>query len=301
VVVADQVTGTLVYREPYELSDQAYASIAVVQVVNGAVVVLGNVRFDNPGPVPIPFQVRLDMSRLDPTLDTQLWAVVVDGNDAWVTPDGVAVVTNGAPSADVLVTLTFQPDLLQGQVTGFTVGAGSDLSAEAVSMTWVLNASTLDIVGFDSRLVAAADPIPFAVPFSVSDLDEGASYIAASFVYDGESTWDTEDGTPVITQGNPVSDVTVTVAQITTPAPSASPSPVATPTPVPTPPADSGGFNPLWLLIALAVIIGLIVIFFVMRRNQDEETPPTTDGETPPTDDTSDAGTGTGQHGGGTG
>jgi len=260
----------LVYREPYQLSNQAYASVAVVQVIDGAVVVLGNVRIDNPGPVPIPFQVRLNVDLLDPSVGTELWAMVVDGNDAWVTPDGVAVVTNGAPSADVLVRLTFQPDLLQGQVTGLTVGAGSDLSAEAVSMTWVLNATTLDIIGFDSRLVAGADPIPFAVPFSVADLDEGGSYIAASFVYDGESTWDTEDGTPVITQGNPVSDVTVTVAQITTPAPSASPSPspIATQTPVPTPSADSGGLNPLWLLIALAVIIGAIVIFFVMRRNE---------------------------------
>ena len=174
-------------------------------------------------------------------------------------------------------------------------------------MTWVLNAATLDIIGFDSRLVAGADPIPFAVPFSVADLDEGGSYIAASFVYDGESTWDTEDGTRVITQGNPVSDVTVTVAQITTPSPSAppSPSPIATQTPVLTPPADSGGLNPLWLLIALAVVIGLIVIVIVMRRNQSDETPPT-DGattpaveETPATDDSADAGSGTGQHGGG--
>jgi uncharacterized lipoprotein YbaY len=294
VVVADQVTGTLVYREPYQLSNQAYASIAVVQVIDGAVVVLGNARFDNPGAVPIPFQVRLNMELLDPTVDTHLWAIVVDGNDAWVTPEGFAVVTNGAPSADVLVPLTFRPDLLQGQVTGFTIGAGSELSSEAVSMTWVLNATTLDIIGFDSRLVAGADPIPFSVPFSVADLDEGTSYIASSFVYDGESTWDTEDGTPVITEGNPVSDVTVTVSAVTAPAPSAAPSAAPTPvaTPVPTPPTDGGGgVNPLWVLLALALIVGLIVIFFVMRRNKEPET-------APPADDVS---SGTGQHGGGAG
>jgi len=291
VVVADQVAGTLVYREPYELSNQAYASVAVVQVINGAVVVLGNVRFDNPGPVPIPFQVRLNMSLLDPTLDTELWAIVVDGNDAWVTPEGVAVVTNGAPSADVLVPLTFRPDLLQGQVTGFTVGAGSELSSEAVSMTYVLNASTLQIIGFDSRLVAGADPIPFSVPFSVADLDEGGSYVAESFVYDGESTWNTVDGTPVITQGNPVSDVTVTVSPVTTPPPTAAPTQTPAATPVPTPPADNGGgLNPLWILIALAVIAAVIVIVVVMRRNQANETPP------PPP---ADAGSGTGGHGGG--
>jgi hypothetical protein len=268
------------------------------------------------------------MNLLDPTLDTHLWAAVVDGNDAWVTPEGVAVVTNGAPSADVLVPLTFRPDLLMGEVTGVTVGAGSDLSDEAVSMTYVLNATTLEVIGFDSRLVAGADPIPFSVPFSVTDLDEGASYVASSFVYDGESTWDTDTPVPVITQGNPMSDVTVTVSQVTTPPPSPAPTPVVTPaptpaaTPVPTPPADGGGgLNPLWLLLALAVIIGVAVIIFVMRRNQadsgDEppsETPAEPPGETPPGETTpsesppsetpadppADAGSGTGQHGGGT-
>jgi uncharacterized lipoprotein YbaY len=311
VVVPDQVAGTLVYREPYELSSAAYASVAVVQVIDGAVVVLGSARFDNPGPVPIPFQVRLNQELVDLTVQAQLWAIVVDGNDAWVTAEGVAVATLGAPTADVLVRLSFRPDVLNGQVTGVTVGAGSELSAEAVSMTYVLNASTLQIIGFDSRLVAGADPIPFAVPFSVADLDEGQAYIAESFVYDGQSTWTTVDGTPVITSGNPMSDVTVTVSQITTPPPTPAPTSAPTPAPsaAPTPPADTGGINPLWLLLALAGIIGLIVIFLVMRRNDsdetpntDEEAPPAEDTppaeEAPPAEDTSDD-VDTGQHGGG--
>ena len=141
-------------------------------------VVVGSQRLNNPGPVPIAFSVPLNADLFDPAATAQLWAIVVDGNDAWVTPEGVAVATNGAPSDGIVVRLTFRPDALEGQVTGFTVGAGSDLSAEAVSMTWVLNATTLVIVGFDSRLVAGADPIPFAVPFSVTNLDAGAAYVA---------------------------------------------------------------------------------------------------------------------------
>jgi uncharacterized lipoprotein YbaY len=290
VVVPSQVTGTLVYREPYVLSDQAYASVAVVQIIDGDVVVLGTARFDNPGAVPIPFQVRFNQAPVDMNVQAQLWAIVVDGDDAWVTPEGVPVATLGAPAADVLVPLSFRPDLLEGQVTGVTVGAGSDLSAEAVSMTYVLNATTLEIVGFDSRMVAGADPIPFAVAFSVADLDEGASYVASSFVYDGESTWDTDEGTPVITQGNPISDVTVTVSPVTAPAPSPSPTPIATPTPAPTataaptpPPDGGGGLDPLWLLLALAAIIGVIVVIFAMRRNQES-------GGEPPTQAGDDAG-----------
>jgi len=266
----------------------------VVQVVGEDVVVVGSQRLPNPGPVPIAFNVPLNADLFDPTATAQLWAIVVDGNDAWVTPEGVAVATNGAPSDGIVVRLTFRPDALEGQVTGFTVGAGSDLSGEAVSMTWVLNATTLAIVGFDSRLVAGADPIPFAVPFSVTNLDEGAAYVAESFVYDGAATWTTVDGTPVITQGNPISDVTVTVSAIT-PFPSASPA-AATPTPAPTasvapvPPPDSGGgFNILWLLLALIVIGVVVAIIILMRRNQEEESEPTGD----------DAGSGTGQHGGG--
>ena len=126
-----------------------------------------------------------------------------------------------------------------------------DLSADAIAITWVLDATTLAIVGFDDVNASGLDPIPFSVAFSVSNLELNQDYIATAFVYDGDNTWNSPTGVPVITNGNPLSDVTVTVAQITPFAsaslgPSVAPTPAATPAPVP--PAGGGGIDPLVLV-----------------------------------------------------
>ena len=222
--------------------------------------------------MPIAFDVPLDQAALDPTVDAQLWAVIHDGDNAWITPAGVAVATNGAPSQGIVVPLTFRPDLLEGEVTGTIVGAGPDLSADSIAITWILDATTLAIVGFDDVDAVGLDPIPFAVAFSVSDLEPNQDYIASSFVYDGDSTWTNAVGVPVITNGNPLSDVTVTVAQITpfasaSPGPSVAPSPAASAAPVP--PAGGGGIDPL-VLVLLLVVIGAVAagVIVYMRRDQ---------------------------------
>jgi uncharacterized lipoprotein YbaY len=267
------VSGTLVYREGAQLTSEAVAEIAVVQVIgrNGTVVVVGRQQIVDPGQQPIAFNVPLDQAVLDTTVDTELWALITDGSNAWTTPEGVFVATNGAPSQNVLVPLTFRPDVLEGEVTGTIVGAGPGLSGDAIAITWVLNATTLAIVGFDDVNAAVLDPIPFSVPFSVTNLEANQGYIATSFVYDGESTWDSDTGVPVITNGNPLSDVTVTVAQVT-PFASASPSPsvavTPAPTAAPTPPASGGGgIDPLWILLIGAAIGGVVIgAIYVMRR-----------------------------------
>jgi uncharacterized lipoprotein YbaY len=268
------VSGTLIYREPAQLTDQAVASIAVVQVIgrNATVVVVGKLQITNPGQVPIVFDVPLDQAALDPTVDAELWAIITDGEKAWVTAEGVAVATNGAPSQGVVVPLTFRPDLAEGEVTGNIVGAGPDLSADAIAITWVLDATTLAIVGFDDVNASGLDPIPFSVAFSVSNLEINQDYIASSFVYDGDNTWTNAVGVPVITNGNPLSDVTVTVAQVTpfasaSPGASVAPTPAATPAPVP--PAGGGGIDPL-VLVLLLVVVGAVAagVIVYMRRDQ---------------------------------
>ena len=268
------VSGTLVYREGAQLTDAAVASIAVVQVIgrNGTVVVIGKVQMDNPGQVPIAFDVPLDQAALDPTVDAELWAIITDGDRAWITSEGVAVATNGAPSQGVVVPLTFRADLLEGEVTGNIVGAGPDLSTDAIAITWVLNASTLAIVGFDDVDAYGLDPIPFAVAFSVTDLDPNQGYIATSFVYDGESQWTNQVGVPVITNGNPIADVTVTVEQLTpfaTATPGLpTPSPIPTPAATPAPPPASGGMDPLWILLIVLVVGGGIGAVVLLNRRQ---------------------------------
>jgi uncharacterized lipoprotein YbaY len=249
------------------------AEIVVVQVVgrDNTVVVVGRQTIKNPGPVPISFNVTLDQTILDTTVDTQLWALITDGDNACTTAEGVAVATNGAPSQGVLVPLTFRPDLMEGVVTGTITGAGTDLSPDALSVTWLLDSTTLAIVGFDTSLASGLDPIPFSVPFSVADLDRTQAYEIQAFVYDGPNTWTTSQGVPVITNGAPISDVAVTVEQIT-PFPSATPGASVAPTPAPSPTAPStgggGGLDPLWILLIGAAIGGAVIGgIYLMRRS----------------------------------
>jgi uncharacterized lipoprotein YbaY len=267
------VSGTLVYRERIALSSSAVAEIAIVQQIgpNKTVTLVGRQSINSPGDVPIAFNVQLDQSVLDTTADAQLWALITDGDNAWTTPAGVAVATNGAPSQGIVVPLTYRPDLMEGEVTGTVTGAGPNLSADAVSITWLLNGSTLAIVGFDDTRITdgGAAPIPFAIPFSVANLDQGQEYVIQAFVYDGDQTWTSSQGVPVITNGNPLSDIVVTVNQITpfataTPAPSVAPTPSPAPT---TPPASGGGIDPIWILLIGAAIGGAVIGgIYLMRR-----------------------------------
>ena len=152
------------------LSESAVATVAIVQVQGGTLTVMGTQRIDNPGQVPISFDVPLDANVFDPTLETELWATITDGDNAWATGEGVAVATNGAPSQGVVVELTFRPDLLEGQVTGFISGTGDELSENGYFMTWVMSEAG-DVLGVDNQLAGGGEPIPLAVPFRVADVD----------------------------------------------------------------------------------------------------------------------------------
>jgi len=246
-------------------------TVTIVQLIgpSATITVVGQQVIHGPGQQPIAFNVPLNPAVFDPNVKAELWAKIIDGDNAWLSPSGTAVGTLGAPSQGVVVRLEYRPDLLEGEVTGVTTGAGPDLSADAVSMTWVLDATTLAIVGYDSSAVSGSEPIPFSVPFNVTAIDDTQTYIASSFVYDGERSWDTAQGVPVITLGNPLTDVIVTVSAITAP-PSASPSISLSPTPAPTTPPSTGGggIDPLWILL-IGVAIGAAVIggVYVMRRN----------------------------------
>jgi uncharacterized lipoprotein YbaY len=261
--VPTSVAGTLAYRERVALSDAATATVAIVQVQAGTLTIVGSMQIENPGQIPIAFDVPLDANTFDPTLDTELWATITDGDNAWATGEGVAVATNGAPSQGVVVELTFRPDLLEGHVTGFINGTG-DTTENGYFMTWVISDAG-DVLGVENQSSGTGEPIPFAVPFRVTDVDPEMGYVARAYVKDESNVWVTQEGAAVITGGNPFADVELTVAQV---APTPSPSPTASPsaTAVPTPPA-SGGIDPLVIaLVAGLVIIGVVAVVMFMRR-----------------------------------
>ena len=276
------VSGTLVYREPHRLDITSVARVVVAQLnADGTMAVVGQVNIYNPGAVPIAFSVVLS-SDLNPTAETRLWAVIKDGNEAWTSAGaGIAVATNGAPTDNVLVGMFYRPDLIQAEVTG-TISGATDLTGGAWTMTWIVDSTSHKVIALDSDLVNGANPPTFLVPFATTDITAGASYVAMAAVFDGANEWRSSTGTPVITSGNPLSNVVITVAQTS---PSATPTPAATATassttgatasptsaaPTPTPSGSgssgSGGIDPLVLGVLALVVIGGAAVIYVMRR-----------------------------------
>jgi uncharacterized lipoprotein YbaY len=272
------VSGTLVYREPHRLDITSVARVVVAQLNDdGTLTVVGEVNIYNPGAVPIAFSVVLN-SDLNPDAETRLWAVIKDGTDAWTTPGaGIAVATNGAPTENIVVGMIYRPDLIEADVTGTITGA-TDLTGGAWTMTWIVDTTSQKVIALDTDLVNGANPPTFQVPFATSDITTGGSYELQAAVFDGEREWRSSAGTPVITGGNPIKDVALTVAQVS---PTASPTPAATataapttaasPTPAPTPTpsggtGSGGGIDPLILGVLALVVIGGAAVVYLMRR-----------------------------------
>jgi hypothetical protein len=160
----------------------------------------------------------------------------------------VGVLTQGNPSSDVAVPLAYQPDLLKGEVTGQITGVGIQLAPGSYSAATLVRVDTGAVVSVDTRVDPSAVPIPFLLAFDPANIDQGAAYVVEATVVSGDATWTSEVGVPVITNGNPLTGVTVSVAQ------------EAAPTPSPASTEGEGGGTPLWLiLLAIALGIGLVV------------------------------------------
>ena len=290
------VDGTLVYREPAKLSEGAKAVVALVDEGNGSsVAVVASEVIPTPGQQPIAFSLGYATARIDPARAYTIRAAIIDGDNAWVSATGVAVITEGAPTSGVVVSLTYRPDLLLGEVTGTMTGIAGPLGDGASSVTMVVQPETGTVLGFDARpRPGATSPIPFSVPFNVADVDPEATYVVTSEVTDGDSSWESSTQPKVITDGNPFSGVVVPVAAVATPTPaprlhqarrrSAS----AAPTPAP---GEGEGGPPWWLLIVALVVIGGVVAFLLIRRNA-EPPPDAAAGDEPMTEPPPDAAAG---------
>jgi uncharacterized lipoprotein YbaY len=273
------VSGTLRYAEGATLSGAARAVVALLDEGNASSVgVVATQVIRNTGQQPIEFSVTFATADIDPERTYTVRAAIVDGDNAWASADGVEVITGGAPSSGVVVRLAYRPDLLLGEVSGTLTRVEGPLGEGASSVTVVVQPETGSVLGFDARPQGGATaPIDFSVPFNVTDVDPEARYVVFAEVTDGDRKWETVNPPAVITNGNPFTGVTVALAPAAAPEPSPSPTPAPTSTPAPEPvPADSG--TPPWvLLVALAVVIGIVVAVLLARRGS--EPPPAAPGD----------------------
>ena len=277
------VSGQALYKEPATLTSNAVLMVTVVQVsADGQTVnTVGKTEVNNPGQVPIGFSVTLDPTLLNPNEDAFAWASLIDGTNAWTSAGGVPVATNGAPSAGVLLLLTFRPDLIEGEVTGLVTGLPSGIGMNAWGMAFILDTSDGSVLGIQTGAIHGSNLVPFSVPFLTENVDSTKTYVVGATVFDDVNTYRSDPGVPVITNGNPFSGIQLTMVSV---GPSPTPSPVPTPTvaptpspvptsaptaaPTPTPTSNGstsgGGIDPVVLLVilALVVVVGGAVLYF---------------------------------------
>jgi uncharacterized lipoprotein YbaY len=259
------ITGILTYKEPHELSADARSVVVLVEGSSGPTqgTTVASTLIDG-GPQPVPFSLTYPFSAIKDGTDYRLYAGIVDGDLAWVTPIGVAVKVPQAELNDVVIPLQFRPDLLKAAVSGTITGVGLDPARdpESYGTALVIRVDTGETIGFQLISPTGAAPVPFSVPYDPTTVDSAADYVARGSVWDGTALWNTNVGVPVITKGNAVSGVVLTVTAV----PSPTPTPTVAPTPAPsaevTEPTSSGPDT--WLIalvvIGLVAVVGLLVL-----------------------------------------
>jgi hypothetical protein len=122
----------------------------------------------------------------------------------------------------VAVTLAFRPDLLKGAVTGSITATGPQPSPGHYAVAVLIDPANGQSYGINTNPVASGEPTAFEVPFSVTAIDPAAAYVIDAWIADAEGTgWEAAAGVPVITDGNPKSDVEITVDPVARPGPGA--------------------------------------------------------------------------------
>lgn len=285
------MTGTLSYREPYQLTADAFAVVALVRgsVRPGESSIVASTIDRGITTVPVKFELSLKGVTIDPAQTYTIQATIVDGDNAWVTGAGVPVLTKGNPS-DVAITLDYQPDVLKAAVSGQISGADVAPAPNAYAMAVLVDPSTGESLGIDVRSVTDGLPVAFSIGYTITDIQPTQDYVVTAEVGDGASTWRNAAGVPVITNGNPKTgiQVDVTAVSIASPSPSAtpSPSPSATAAPIPAPGIGTSGNLLLWIIVI--ALIGAAAAFLIARGRKPDEAAAT---ETTATDATETAAT----------
>jgi uncharacterized lipoprotein YbaY len=214
---------------------------------------------------PVAFELAYPFSVIKPDTSYRLYAGVVDGDLAWVTPIGVPVEVPQASVEGLEIPLLFRPDLLKAAVTGTltSVGLDSARDPEAYGTALVIRVNTGETVGFQLITPTGAAPVPFSVPYDPASIARDEDYVARGSIWDGTTLWNTDVGTPVITNDNASSGVALTVTAVPTPTPAPTPAPSAE---VSEP--ESGGSNTLLLVLAAIGVVAVAGVLIARRRSR---------------------------------
>ncbi|MEO8230286.1 MAG: YbaY family lipoprotein [Chloroflexota bacterium] len=265
------ITGTLGYPEPHPLSADAVAAVVLVQGSaepdQNPIVASQIVRA--PDSRPVAFRLVYDATLIDPNATYSVQAEIVDGAHAWATGRGTVVIPKTGSAARIELVLSYRPDLVKGEVTGSLTGADITPTEAAYAVAVLTDPPTGQSLGMDLLPTVGSIPVPFSIPFALSGIDPATDYLVGAQIVDPDWTWQNQAGVPVISRGNPISDVQVVVAL----AAAAAPSPTPSPSLGQAPPAPSGDIGSGIVVLVLALITGAAGIVLYDRSRLDPGRP----------------------------
>jgi len=218
------ITGNVIYLDRSALDPNAVIEVDLFQASPGyPEVVLATQSVNAEGrQVPIPFELAYDPAQIDTTQTYLLRArILVNGAPAYASQAAVPVITNGAPTQGI--------ELLVGPVmTGIAGGTltGNVIYLERVAMApdAVITVELQDASAGIIAVIAAQDinaegrqvPIPFELPYDATRIDPAGTYLlSARIAENGQTTFASQTGVPVLTNGAPTSSVEVMVSPAT--------------------------------------------------------------------------------------
>ncbi len=169
--------------------------------------------------LPVAFELGYDAAAINPDRQYIFDARIIDNNaltfsSAAATP----VLTQGNPTNDValsLVAATISDAPVTGAITGVvTTDAPVPLDPAAALYIDFRQAGTTGdpIVTISQTLEGAQFPIPFEVPLNAATIDPNVDYVIGARILLGDQVlYASAVGVPVVTKGNPTTDVTVNI------------------------------------------------------------------------------------------
>ena len=220
------VSGNVVYLDRSALDPAAVIVVNLVQAsADGAQTIVASQSVNAEGrQVPIPFEITYDSAAIDQTQTYMvLGQILVNGTPVYVSQAGVPVITNGAPTTGVEVMVSPVPTGLAG---GSLTGTVTYLERIALTPDAIITVDLQDVSTGTTNIIATTDvaaegrqvPIPFELAYDPAAIDPAGTYLLAARISQaGQTTFASQIGVPVLTNGAPTSNVEIVVSAVAAP------------------------------------------------------------------------------------
>ena len=219
------ISGNVIYLDRSALDPNAVIEVDLVQTsVGNPDRVLATQSVNAEGrQVPIPFEIAYDPAQIDPTQTYLVQArILVNGAPVYASQAAVPVITNGAPTSGIEVLVG---PVMTGTAGGMLTGNVVYMERVAMAPDAIITVELQNASGGTTSVIASRDinaegrqvPIPFELPYDPASIDPAGTYLVSARITEaGQTTFSSQTGVPVLTNGAPTSNVEIMVTQMTT-------------------------------------------------------------------------------------